>query len=240
MAVFEQREEIRKNLKKLLLECSFSLDVEIEIIWFTSENFLDKLGRYAQRIQAACISLYARTARTTGRVLYEHNPSCLICYYSDSDYDMKNVLNSRPMSFFINTAEGDGVYKVLENLIFEVIRENKIFHYTTKKTQLAVPIRNILYFQSDLKHVIICYCDGKEDRIFGKLSDIEQKLDEYDCGKLFVRIHKSYLVNGLYMWKLDKSEKMVELSEHSRLPVFEAQYPQTAAWFRDYKCSLKP
>lgn len=233
IAVFERSDKRRERIKNLLMRCSFSLNIEIEIVWFTTAEYIDKMERYAQRIQVACISLDNSNAKAAGCILYENNPSALICYYADEDYDIKNVLNSRPIAFFVDSDDETVITKKLEHMILEVMREKRIFYFTTKKTQLAVPIRNILYFQSDLKHVVVHYCDGKEDRLFGKMKDIVNALGE--SGNLFIRIHKSYFVNGLHVRKLDKSERMIEMFEHSALPISEAQYSQVVVWFETIK-----
>ena len=238
IAVFERNEKKREWMRKLLTKCSFSLDVEIEILWFTSDDYLNRLERYSQRIQMACISLDSPNAKAAGRRLYEENSSCLICYYANEECDIKECLNSRPISFFTNKTEEAVTEKKLEDIISDFMRENMIFNYATKKTHLAAPIRNILYFKSDLKHVVVRYCDGEQERLFGKLQDIIDLLNQLECGKLFVRIHKSYLVNSLHVLKLDKSIRMIEMFEHSRLPVSEAQYPQVLMWFEKNKCRL--
>ena len=239
VAVFEQIDAKRKRIRDLLVKCSFAkeVDMEIETLWFTLPDSISKMERYASRIQIALIPA-GNDLIGLGRRLYEYNSKCLICYYSDERVPLEPFLNSRPIAFHI-WENDEKLQKTIQMLILESARENAIFNHATRKTQLNVPLKNIKYFQSDLKHVVIKYCDGQEERIFGKLQDIENKLISDSPRCFFIRVHKSYLVNALYVFKLDKADRTVELLDHETIPVSEAQYLNTLQWLEKYKSRLE-
>lgn len=237
LAVFEREERNRKRLKDALLKCSFMMDMEVEILWFTTSDSVDKVSRYAQKMQIAFISLDDEAGKL-GRIIYQENPDCLLCYYCEREVRIEYLLDSRPIAFYLWSGKNEELEDRIAYLIRESARENAIFNYTTKKTQLVVPLRNILYFQSDLKHVVLHCCGGREERIFGRMSDIEDRLHENRQKGFFLRIHKSFLVNIFHILKLDRSGRMIELSNHAMLPVSEAQYARISQWLEDYKSSF--
>ena len=93
-----------------------------------------------------------------------------------------------------------------------------------------LPKRNILYFQSDLRYVDICTIQGDNLRILAKLSEIELLV-----GSVFVRIHKSYLVNLKHVLWIDKKKHLVLLTNGEQLPVSDAQYEQVCERLRVLK-----
>lgn len=90
--------------------------------------------------------------------------------------------------------------------------------------------RNILYFQSDLRYVNICLVHGENPRILAKLSAIEEL-----AGELFVRIHKSYLVNAKHVLWMDKKNHLVLLTNGEQLPISDAQYEKVCEKLRTAK-----
>lgn len=116
---------------------------------------------------------------------------------------------------------------LLETLSFmleDSKRINKCFCLDSKRSQISMPLGNILFFQSDLKYVILHCKNGECHRFFGKLSDVRQILAGDNLLDLFLCTHKSYLVNRRYITAVDKNSKSVHLLTGQELPVSAAQY----------------
>lgn len=60
-----------------------------------------------------------------------------------------------------------------------------VFHYKNK--EFRIPCKDILYFESNGRKIIIYHSNGETETFKGKMSDVENKLLE---GKIpFMRIH---------------------------------------------------
>ncbi len=74
---------------------------------------------------------------------------------------------------------------------------------------------NILYAKADDNYCVIKLVDGKTITISKTLKHIEELIDS----NIFLRIHKSYLVNLNYVKQFFKIEMEVELLTNERLPI---------------------
>ena len=223
-AVFEEDKQIRENIKEILADYSLRTGLEVSVLWFTDEKALNKIPSYTGKMQAALISLNNQYNIEIGRRIYYANPDCAICYYGNKNQELEPLLVSRPICYY-QPNRGDALAKKIDQMVRDYIRRVPIFQYGTRKIQFSVPLRNIRYFQSDLKHVVIHYSSGETDSIFGKLSDIEQNLKQHDQYHSFVRCHKSYLVNLTYIEKLDKANGFLHLVGGETISVSRVQYP---------------
>ena len=68
------------------------------------------------------------------------------------------------------------------------------FEYKNQENSYRVMYKDILYFQSDGRKINIVM-ENDSQSFYGKLSEIEQECPE----GLFLRIHKSYLINMHYI-----------------------------------------
>ena len=62
-----------------------------------------------------------------------------------------------------------------------------------------IPLKEILYFES-VKRIVIITTFDKEYQFYAKLDDIERELEK----KGFIRCHQSYLVNSIFIRKIEK------------------------------------
>ena len=226
IAVFDTDPEALKQMRKMLIHFAVNKDRDFEVMWFTEAKADERLEKYFGDILIALISLEDVNGRKNGDSLYRLNPGCRICYYCSSACDLEPLLSSRPISFCLWGQEEEVFFNKLEAVILEVSRAEDVFRYQTRRLALTLPVRDILYFQSDLKYVRIHMADDNSHDIYGKLSEIEKNLK-----RPFLRIHKSYIVNTLHVHYLDKKEHLLYLSDGSRLPVSEAQYENTLKYF---------
>ena len=228
IAVFETDPEALKQLRKMLIHFAVSKNADFDVVWFTETEVEEKLEKYAGNILIALISLENAAGKKTGDRLYQLNPECRICYYRSSACDLEPVLSSRPISFSLWGQEYELFFSKLEAVFLELSGAKDIFRYQTRRLLLMIPVRRILYLQSDLKYVRVHMDDGSSHDIYGKLSEIEKKLKGP-----FLRIHKSYIINTLYARYLDKRERVLYLSDGSQIPVSAAHYEHVLTYLSD-------
>jgi len=104
---------------------------------------------------------------------------------------------------------------LLDNLSSENSSFNKIALPTKNGYELQ-KLNNILYCQGDSNYCKIKCTDGKEFLLAKTLKYVEELL----ASELFLRIHKSFLVNLNYITKFDKVDDLkITLSNGEQLPV---------------------
>ena len=74
----------------------------------------------------------------------------------------------------------------------------KYFILESKSLTRRIAYSDILYVMSDKRKVIMYQPNGITDSLYGKLDEIEKKLDER-----FIRCHQSFLVNSQYIRGID-------------------------------------
>lgn len=221
--IFDTDTENQRRLREWISEYLLRTDREMDVLWFTEKISEEKVVKYAGQIQIAYISLEEEKNFQYGRRLYRENPSCRICYYRSGPCRLEPLLSTRPIRFYLWEQGKSVFWSGLEMMMDEISYAKDIFRYMSKRELLLIPFRDILYLQSDLKHVQICRSCGKSERIFAKLSGVEELLSDE-----FVRIHKSYIVNRMHVEALDRKTHMVRLDNGEILPVSDAQYEGAA------------
>lgn len=226
-AVFDTNEESRTRIRQWIIRYLMQASREMDMLWFTEAVSVEKIAKYGNRIHFALICLDDEAGAEVGQNLYRENPSCRICYYRTEPCDLIPLLSSRPISFYLWKQGEKAFTQTLDAITNELAKAKDLFQHETRRDLYLIPLRNILYVQSDLKYVVIHTVSGTEERLFAKLSQVENKLNSR-----FVRVHKSFIVNSDHVAFVDKKEHTVVLASGEHIPISEAQYEQAMLKFR--------
>ena len=226
-AVFDTNEESRIRIRQWLIRYLMQASREMDMLWFIEAVSVEKIAKYGNRIHFALICLDDEAGAEIGQNLYRENPACRICYYRTEPCDLVPLLSSRPISFYLWKKGEKAFTQTLDAITNELSTAKDLFQYETRRDLYLIPLRNILYIQSDLKYVVIHTASGTEERLFAKLSQVEDKLNSR-----FVRVHKSFIVNSDHVTFVDKKEHTVVLASGEHIPISEAQYEQAMQKFR--------
>ncbi len=228
IAVFEQIDQNLALLKKYFISYSVRFNIEFDVMWITEDVSEDSINKYACSIDLAYISLENSNGLKQGELLYHHNPDCLICYYKSDDYKIKKLLHTRPINFIVFPINESVFIDMHRKLINEILSSDNFLTLDTRKQLYCICNKNILYIRSDLKYVDILTLDGKTEHIFYKLSDIEKCLKH-----TFLRIHKSYIVNTIYVASVDKTNHTVKLCDNTELTISAPYYKKVVEFLSD-------
>lgn len=232
IAIFDQNPGRRNMLKEWLLHITMNRNADLERIWFSDADAADKLRKYAVGFHIALISLDDEHAAAIGERLYEFNPDCLICYYKQELCDVRPVLHSRPYELFLWQQGEKEFAKMLKDMIAKAVRSANMFCYETKQVLYCYPYRNILYFQSNLKYVHVKTMTGNDAELYTKLSEVEHSLHKGMFASNFLRIHKSIIVNRVYIEAINKRSHTVRLVTGVELPVSDLHYQNVIKTWR--------
>lgn len=233
---FDEERENLAAFREWIAAYTIQQGLEFDILSFAGQTTPALLDKYASAISFAFVSLDTENGLDIGARLSVCNPCCYVCYYSNrARFEAHTLLHSRPFEYVYRLGDQDRLNRIMDEMLSGFIQAKGVFFYESRREVLCCPIRKLLYFQSDLKHVIIRTIlhdktdSGKfdEKRLYMKLSDVEHELKRQQIGHSFIRIHKSYLVNMIHVVDINKKAHTVRLSSGEDLPISEAYY-QTA------------
>jgi DNA-binding LytR/AlgR family response regulator len=138
--------------------------------------------------------------------------SLKIVYVSSSKSHTLQMFENRPMNFLPKPVSEEAVERTLLKALSLWERNKSDFEFQIGKKQYRVKVNEIMYFESDNKKILI-HTIVNTLEFYGKLSIVEKQL----VGNHFVWIHKSYLVNYMYIREAMYDELV--LSTGLRLPI---------------------
>lgn len=225
-AIYDKNEKNRKTLRDWITEYLMQQEMDMDVLWLTKEIIIEKLCSLSYRMQIAFISLEDGFGVSLGKMLYSVNPECRIIYYASKDYDIKQLLSTRPIGYYLLSEGKQQFFSVFSKVFDEMRSSINVFSFETRGEIHFIPMRQILYLQSDLKYAIIHTLNG-ESKLYSKLSPLEKKLSND-----FVRIHKSFIVNSAFVSCISKKEHTVLLKNGEVLPISAVNYDSSLDKFR--------
>ena len=165
-------------------------------VFYSGDILLDYLKREKINILFLDIELPGKDGVMVGKYIREvlEEENIFLVYISSKENYALQLFQNRPFDFLVKPIEQAKIYHVLDNICRISGKNSAEFKFQVQNSTYCILYKDILYFQSDGRKINIVM--KIEVRTFyGKLNEIEEKLPE----NLFLRIHKSYLVNKSYV-----------------------------------------
>ena len=226
LSIYDTDPNSRQRLKELFVSYSMKYNKNFDLLWITELDAIEKSKAYLLSGSVAFISLDSAGAETYADLVYSQNSDIRICYYKKEPCDILPLLNTRPIGFYLFDENSRVFYQKINDIFEDILKSRAYFHYSTRTCIYCYPICNITYISSDLKYVVVHKTDGSEDRIYAKLTDIEARLQGN-----FVRIHKSYLLNPLFVRQIDKRSHSACLVNGEVLSISDPYYQGVLDYF---------
>ena len=185
--------ELEENILKYAREKSVPLVTEV---FYSGDTLLDYLKREKINILFLDIELPGKDGVMVGKYIREvlEEENIFLVYISSKENYALQLFQNRPFDFLVKPIEQAKIYHVLDN-IYRISGKNCVgFEFQAHNSTYRISYKDILYFQSTGRKINIVM--KKEVKTFyGKLNEVEERLPE----NVFLRIHKSYLVNKSYV-----------------------------------------
>ena len=146
------------------------------------------------------------------RELREFDEDMLIVFITSKIEYMQTGYEVRAFRYLLKDQIDEGLPKIWNDIIKELLdRQDAYFSYEFERKTYRLPIRDILYFESNLRRIVVHTKASENATLYGKLDDLSVKYSS------FIRVHKSYLINRRYIRMI--SAGTVVLSNGEVLPV---------------------
>lgn len=189
-------------------ECA-NIEIKSEIDIFFDGKSLVKNIENGQRYNLILLDIEMKNMDgiTAARKIRVIDKSALIIYISGYDEYLKELFEVEPFRFISKPLQIDKLKEYCAAAIKKIEELDENYTYTYNKTEHKVSIKNIVYFESNNRLIIIHLNDGTEEIFYGKLNNVEREIEKIN--KHFIRIRQSFLVNYSYIKKMTFSELML-------------------------------
>ena len=221
-----------KILCSVLEEQIYGLSKEIEIkvdveVWYSGESIQNDLEK---GIELDLLFLDIELARKNGIAVGNfirnemENMQTHIVYISSKESYAMQLFKVQPLDFLIKPISAGNIREVLIRSIKQKSNLDAFFEYQKGNSVFRVPVRNIAYFMSMDKKIIIVKKDKKGEysleEFYGKLKKIAEALPAD-----FLMIHQSYIINQAYV--SEYSYEMVKMADGENLNISKPYRKET-------------
>ena len=139
-----------------------------------------------------------------------------IVYISWENRRATDLAKTHPIDFLLKPiTRGDVEETVKTYFKLAALVPEALFHYRKNGAEFSAPIRDIVYFESRKRKIIMHLRDGEEDEFYGRLKEIREGPLK---GRDFLFAHASYLVNYDYVRSINYKGLLVA-SGAASLPI---------------------
>jgi DNA-binding LytR/AlgR family response regulator len=216
VAICDDQQEICSQIENIILDYRKDVAIEIDVeVFFTGEELCEFIEK---EHDFDLIFLDIELGMIDGievarRIRQDMNDEITqILYISSKQSYAMDLFESRPLNFLVKPLSEERIIKYIKQAIQLCEKGNLLFEFRMGKIFYKVPYKDIIYFESNDKKIQIVTVKGGYE-YYGKLSDIEQIVPNKD----FLLIHKSYLVN--YMYVSEAWYDTLKLSNGISLPI---------------------
>lgn len=147
---------------------------------------------------------------TAAKRIREKDANVMIVFVTASAEYVFRGYEVRAFRYLLKPELVNGFDGVFADCLAELTRSNEVrFTFQTGSETVSVPVKDILYFESDKRKISVKCRGSKEYSFYGKLDSVEEELKKRD----FVRCHQSFLVNAKKITSVSAGELTVETGE---------------------------
>ena len=210
-------------LEEQIYELSKEIEIKVEVeVWYSGESIQNDLKKGIELdLLFLDIELVQKNGIAVGNFIRNEmeNMQTHIVYISSKESYAMQLFKVQPFDFLIKPVSNENIREVLIRSVKQKSRADAYFEYQKGNSIFRVPVRNIAYFMSMDKKIIIVKKDGKEE-FYGKLKDIAKTLPAD-----FLMIHQSYIINQAYV--SEYSYEMVKMADGENLNISKPYRKET-------------
>lgn len=216
IAICDDEEALCSSFEEMLLRIARERSEQFDIDVFYSGEELYKYIEAGEQFDLILLDIELKMMNGV-EVGYKirndlQNDITQIVYISGNESYAMELFQVRPLNFLIKPVTYERMQSMMNTAMRIVNKGNQFFEYQFKHASYKVPIKDILYFESENRKINIITTDEVYS-FYGTIDEVFKKVKQYN----FLDIHKSYLVNYNYIVKFEY--RQVTLSNKRILPI---------------------
>lgn len=203
IAICDDDSNFTGEIETLVFQESQKLSIRVETEVFSDGKTLLKSIQDGEHYQLIFIDIEMEQVDgiTAARHIREIDRTVLLIYVSGYDIYLKELFEVEPFRFLSKPLNHSQFSRYFRES-YKRINETEVFYqFTFNKEIRKLPVKDIVYFESNNRIVYVYLKDGSDEHFYGKLNNVENDLAE--SRRYFLRIHQSYLVNYDYVKKMN-------------------------------------
>lgn len=219
VAICDDEKFIISEIENMLFDFCEKLNAKFDIdVFFDGEELIESYQN-GKRYDLLYLDIEMKKLNgiKTAKIIRVNDKSVLIVYISGYDNHIKELFEVEPFRFISKPIDKGLFYSYLKDVMKRIVDRNRVFTFQFNKDTINIPIKEILYFESNggIVRIVLEKIDYK---FYRKLDEVEEDIEKnYEMP--FIRIHKSYLVNYLHIRKISLSK--IELTNGKILNISE-------------------
>lgn len=232
IAICDDEVQFADQLETMVRELSKELQVTIDTeVYKDGSELLEYIGQ-GERFNLIFLDVEMKPmdGLTAAREIRKTDQQVLIIYVSSHEHYMQESFEVGPFRYLVKPVDKAMLEKYLKCAYNDIEGDrddrSEIYHIKIGKVTYKLNLKEVLYFMSDKRKIIIR--TTKEDgdiTIYKQLNEVEKELKQ--SRDTFIRLQRSYLVNYRYVKKLSPSTALmtngdeITISEDRRKEVSE-------------------
>ena len=219
------------DLEEQIYEISKELALKVEIdVWYSGESVQNDLQKGIELdLLFLDIELVQENGITVGKFIRNEmeDMQTHIVYISSKEGYAMQLFKVQPLDFLIKPVSVEQLKEVLMRSVKQKSRPDAYFEYQKGNSVFRIPIKDIAYFTSMDKKIVIVKKDGEEE-FYGKLKNIAENLPVE-----FIMIHQSYIINQAYV--REYSYETVKMVNGENLNISKPYRKETRRKIKQYQ-----
>ena len=225
VAVCDDESVIRDFVRNAVLDCLAEMDLDGRVTEFDDGEPLCAAyenGSADFDLILLDITMKRRDGLSAAKKIREHDRGVMIVFITASAEYVFSGYEVRAFRYLLKPELAHGFAGVFRECVAELTKSNEVrYSFRTVSEQISLPVKDILYFESDRRKVTVFCVSGKTYSFYAKLDAVQNELKNRD----FVRCHQSYLVNAKKILSVRSGE--LELDGGVKLPVSKHRAKET-------------
>lgn len=228
IAICDDEEYTCSEIEMCILEYSQKCNFDVEIdVYYRGEELREALLTGAFHYDILFLDIELNTMRgmeIAGMIRDEmDNQVMQIIYISSKQQYAMELFKTRPMDFLLKPLEKESVIEDFAKAVKLLDREQQVFEFKIGHRVMKKYYKDILFFQSDNKMIEV-HAEKETLQFYGKMDEVAERIKGAD----FLRIHKSYLVNAIYIaeytyeWVKMENGMVLPISKANRIKIRQA------------------
>lgn len=204
-------------VRKLMDSYMDRIAADSEICAFDAdEPFLSTLKEGMYDLIFLDITMEHTDALELGIRIRQQGISSFFIYIAEESISPEGLFDTEPIALLKKPIDSDAFDRAL-NRIFHKVSGEQYFKFQMNYKTTRVKLKNIVFFESRGRKIRITLSNEEVMEFYGKLDDVERNIREDIHSQIFVRKHKSFLVNESFICKIERNE--LTLKNGRKIPI---------------------
>ena len=211
IAICDDEQQVTEQVKNILEMLQIKYDVELKIFQFCdAEDFKYDIEEGTQfDIVFMDIEIGKNNGIELDQKYMKQYPAGIVIFITAYTRYMKETFQVRPAGFVTKPIDEKDIEETFKTAI-SYVDSMAVFTYTSRGANYKILIKDIIYFESVERKIIIATLSKKVE-FYGKMDEVEHQL--FDISSTFFRISQSYIVNIKYMKKITSQNLVLEAGD---------------------------